>query len=100
MTVGRDIPESVRAQLRPSFPRTRLLLRVFVDDPRASLCIDDVQILLYFLLPPAEQSSAPSRETLTQLLSHTVKQGWLERAARGRYAITDAGRAQLLEWLT
>jgi predicted transcriptional regulator of viral defense system len=73
---------------------------VFVDDPRASLCIDDVQILLYFILPPAEQSSAPSRESLTQLLSHTVKQGWLRRVSRGRYAVTEAGRAQLLEWLT
>lgn len=95
-----NIPDSLRAQLRPQFPRTRLLLQVFVNDPRDSLCIDDVQILLYFLLPPAEQPNAPSREALTQLLSHTVKQGWLSRVARGRYAITEQGRTQLLAWLT
>jgi hypothetical protein len=92
MTSPPDLPEELLSELRPPFPRLRILLRVFAEDPRATLTIDNVIISAYLLSPPRLK-----RSTVTQQLHQAVKQGLLSRAGRGRYALTPVGRARFEE---
>lgn len=85
-----ELPAELVAQLRPDHPVLRNLLKAFVEDTRSSLAIDDVLVRMYYLL-----DRVPQRSTVTQALYQAVKDGLLVRPERGRYAISQAGRARL-----
>lgn len=84
------LPVELTTQLRPAYPVLRNLLRLFADDPRSSLAIDDVLVRLYYLL-----ERVPQRSTVTQALYQAVKDGYLTRPSRGQYALSETGRERL-----
>lgn len=86
-----ELPASVRQELRASHPMMKRLLRVFAEDSRQSLLIDDVLVQLYL-----SKGQEVRRATLTQALHHAVERGYLHRVERGRYALADVGRAWLI----
>jgi len=89
------IPDALRTQLRPAFPRLRVLLKVLADDRRQALSINDILVGLYLAT-----SEVLKRSTVTEQLSFACQRGFACRAARGRYTITAAGREKLAELLS